>query len=141
MEYYLGEMYENGYGSLPKDGTQAASWYRKAAEYGDPQMQNNVAWSFATSSDPAIRNPAAALEYARKAVNAEKDHPDPNHLDTLAEACYVNQQYDEAVKTEQQALSLASPELVSPENKSEFEKRLEKYQLALQTNKHPLAAK
>jgi hypothetical protein len=38
----------------------------------------------------------------------------------------VNGQYEDAAKTEQQAIALASPE-----NKNVFEKRLEKYQLAL----------
>ena len=92
---------------------------------------NIAAWAFATSSDPAIRNPALALEYARKAVAAGNDHPDPNHLDTLAEAYYVNGQYDDAVKTEQRAIALASADA-----KGQFEKSLEKYQRALQSSRH-----
>lgn len=125
-EYYLGSMYENGNGGLAKDSTQAISWYRKAADHGSPGVVNNVAWAFATSSDPAIRNPKAALEYAHKAVDADKDHLDPNHLDTLAEAYYVNGQYEEAVKTEQQVITLAGSV------RNEFQKSLEKYQRAVQ---------
>jgi membrane associated rhomboid family serine protease/Tfp pilus assembly protein PilF len=125
-QYYLGQLYETGVGGLPKDSTQALYWYRKAADQNNVEALNNVAWAYATSTDPAIRNPATALEYARKAVDLGKDHPVPYHLDTLAEALYVNGQYEDAAKTEEQAIALASAE-----NKNVFEKRLEKYQLAL----------
>lgn len=125
-EYSLGKLYETGGQGLPKDVKQALYWYRKSANQDNPEALNNTAWAYATSSDPAIRNPADALQYARKAVGLEKDHPIANHLDTLAEALYANGQYAEAVKTEQQAIALASPE-----RKSDFEKQLAKYQLAL----------
>jgi membrane associated rhomboid family serine protease len=129
-QYYLGTLYETGVEGLPRDTGQALYWYRKLAEQADANSLNNVAWQYATSTDPAIRNPAGALEYARKAVSLEKDHPDPNHLDTLAEALYVNGQPEDAAKTELQAIALAPPG-----KKNEFEKRLEKYQLALKTGK------
>jgi TPR repeat protein len=129
-EYYVGTLYEAGVGGLPKDGAQALYWYHKAADQNDVEALNNVAWACATSSDPAIRNPRAALEYARKAVDLGKDHPNPNHLDTLAEALYVNDQPEDAAKTELQAIALAPPG-----EKNEFEKRLEKYQLALKSEK------
>jgi len=125
---YLATKYEHGDKELPKDSAQALFWYRKLAEHTDPNSLNNVAWEYATSDDPAIRNPAAALEYSRRAVALQKDHPDPNHLDTLAEALYINNQADEAVKTELQAIELAQPG-----QRAEFEKRLSKYQLALKT--------
>ncbi|MBZ5616648.1 MAG: rhomboid family intramembrane serine protease [Acidobacteriia bacterium] len=129
-QYYLGMSYEAGGEGLPKDTGQALYWFRKLAEQGDADSLNNVAWEYATSTDPAIRNPAAALEYARKAVDLEKDHPNSNHLDTLAEALYVNDQPEDAVKMELQAVALAPSA-----EKSGFQKRLEKYQLALQTRK------
>jgi TPR repeat protein len=125
-QYFLATFYQTGGEGLSKDAAQALYWYRKLAERGDADSLNNVAWAYATCSDPAICNPTAALEYARKAVDLGKDHPVANHLDTLAEALYVNGQYEDAVKTEQQAIALASPE-----NKNAFEKRLEKYRLAL----------
>jgi len=129
-QYYLGTLYEAGGEGLPKDTGQALYWYRKLAEQGDADSLNNIAWEYATSTDPAIRNPTAALEYARKAVNLEKDHLNPNHLDTLAESLYVNDQPEDAVKTELQAIALAPHG-----EKNEFEKRLEKYQLALKSRK------
>jgi len=125
-EYRIGKLYESGGRGIPKDDAQALFWYRKSVDHDDANALNNTAWAYATSTDPAIRNPAAALEYARKAVRLGKDHPVPNHLDTLAEALYVNQQYEEAVKTEQEAIAM-----VSPERKAAYVKQLEKYQLAL----------
>jgi TPR repeat protein len=124
-------MYERGDNGLAKDDAQALYWYRKAADQDDIEIQNDVAWTFATSSDAAIRNPAAALEYAHKAVSSEKDHPDPSHLDTLAEAYYANQQLEEAVKTEHQAIALTSSE-----NIAAFQANLERYQRALQERKN-----
>jgi GlpG protein len=125
-QYYLGQIFEYGREGWPEDHKQALYWYRKAAAQDYPDALNDLAWMYATSSDPTVRNPAAALEYSRKAVGLRKDQPDPNYLDTLAESLYVNKQHAEAVKTEQQAITLAPPE-----RKAAFEKQLEKYQLAL----------
>lgn len=115
--------------------SEALAAYRKALDLGSPDGANGVAWILATSSNPTIRNPASALEYAKKAISARKDRPDPNHLDTLAEAYYANGQYQDAVQTEQQAIAL-----VPAENKGSYEKSLEKYQHAL-SDKVPKAAK
>jgi TPR repeat protein len=135
-QYYLGTLYEAGDKTLPKDTVQALYWYGKLAQQGDADSLNNAAWEYATSADPAIRNPAAALECARKAVNLQPDHPNPNHLDTLAEALYINGQPEEAVKTEQQAIALAPPD-----EKNGFEKTLEKYQLALKSGQRQSSGK
>jgi membrane associated rhomboid family serine protease len=124
-QFILASSYEDGVDGLPKDSTQALYWYRKLAEQHNAEALNNVAWAYATSTDPAIQNPTAALECARKAVDMGKDHPVPNHLDTLAAAQYVNHQYADAAKTEQQALALASGE-----EKTTFQNRLQKYQAA-----------
>jgi membrane associated rhomboid family serine protease len=140
-QYFRGLMYTDGYGDVQKDDAQAVTWYRKAADQGLPSAQNSVAWAYATSSDPAVRNPELALKYARKAVEAGTDHPNPGHFDTLAEAYYVNQRYEEAVQAEKQALQLASPESISSEEKKDLEKRLEKYQLAVKDNVHSANSK
>ena len=134
---FLGSLYENGTEGVPRNAKQAVAWYEKAAAQGDSQVLNNVAWAYATSSNPEVRNPRKALELARKAVSLEKDHPVPSYLDTLAEACYINGLYEEAVQTEQQAIALA-PE----EGKKDFQASLEKYQKALEGSKQgPSAAK
>jgi membrane associated rhomboid family serine protease len=124
--YFLGSVYETGDLGMSQDDGQALYWYRKAAVGDDADALNNVAWVYATSRNPAIRNPAAALEYARKAVSLGKDRPNANHLDTLAEAYYVNGEYEDAVKTEQQAIAVASAD-----SKVNFQSSLRKYQLAM----------
>ncbi len=122
-QYLLGAFYEQGDKGVPKDVNQALFWYRKAAEQDNPGALNNVAWTYATSSDPAIRNPKAALEYAKRAVSLTEKEPEPSFLDTLAEAYWLNDQAEEAVKVETQAIALAPPE-----SKAEFQKQLEKFQ-------------
>jgi len=135
-QYYLGRLYEAGDKGLPKDTGQALYWYRRLEQQGDADSLNDVAWEYATSSDPAIRNPAAALECARKAVDLQQDHPNPYYLDTLAEALYVNDQPEDAVSTELQAIALASSG-----EKSGFQKRLAKYQLALKSKRQQIGGK
>ncbi len=91
----------------------------------DPKLaeaHNNLAWLYATSEDPQYRNPRAALEHARRAVELT-DWKDPNFIDTLAEAFYVNRSFDEAVRTQSRALKLA------PDNR-EFQEHMEKYRKA-----------
>jgi membrane associated rhomboid family serine protease len=133
-EYNLGMMYERGEG-VPRDEQEAVKWYRKAADQGTPDALNNAAWAYATSSNPAIRNPKLALQYATQAVAATKDHPNPAFLDTLAEAQYANEQYQKAVESELQAIALASPE-----QKGLCQKSLAKYQLAAQGAKQLVAS-
>jgi membrane associated rhomboid family serine protease len=139
-QYYLANLYEKGSAGVPKDVKQAIFWYRKAADQssaGTPNsdLLNNVAWALATSSESEVRSPAMALEFAHKAVDAEKGHPRPHILDTLAEAYYVNEKYAEAVQAEKQALGLAAAS-----EKSGYEKSMEKYQLALIGGKQTASA-
>jgi rhomboid protease GluP len=84
-----------------------------------PLAHNNLGWLYATADDPKFRDPAAALEHARKAVLLTAGRQ-PDYLDTLAEALYANGKHAEAVKIETQALELA------PGNK-EFEAHLLRY--------------
>jgi membrane associated rhomboid family serine protease len=128
--YYVAALYEKGHAGVPKDVKKAAFWYGKAAQQGatgkpNPDILNNVAWALATSSEPGVRSPAAALEYAQKAIAAEQGHPRPHILDTLAEAYYANERYEDAVKIEKQAIGLASAS-----EKENYQKSLEKYELA-----------
>jgi len=128
----IGEKYQFGQDGLPKDDMQAVAWYLKAAGEGSVEAQNRVAWLYATSTNPGVRNPVAALAYAQKAVAAEKEDADARILDTLAEAYYVNAKYSEAVKTEAQAIASADPD-----EKKDFEERMKKYEMAAQGSKKP----
>ena len=83
---------------------------------------NNLAWLYATAEDPKFRDPAAALDHARRAVALSKGR-EPDFLDTLAEALFVNHQYAEAVKAETRALQLAP-------NNREFQEHMARYRQA-----------
>lgn len=66
---------------------------------------NNLAWLYATCDDPKFRHPQQALEHARRAV-ALSGGKEAAYVDTLAEALFVNGQYEQAVETQQKALAL-----------------------------------
>ena len=68
---------------------------------------NNLAWVLATHTDATVRNGTEALLFARRAVAASEDS-ESDLLDTLAAAYAENGRFDDAVKTAQQALELAS---------------------------------
>jgi tetratricopeptide (TPR) repeat protein len=76
------------------------------ADPGNAGILNHMGWLYATAEPPTLRDPAKALEYAQRAV-AASDGGDANILDTLAEAYYVNQEFDEAIETEERALEIA----------------------------------
>jgi tetratricopeptide (TPR) repeat protein len=69
-------------------------------------LANTVAWLLATHADAAIRNGAEAVKLAEHAATLS-GRKDPAVLDTLAAAYAEAGRFDEAVKTAQQARSLA----------------------------------
>jgi membrane associated rhomboid family serine protease/Tfp pilus assembly protein PilF len=103
---------------------EAAKHYEEALEI-QPKLavaHNNLAWLFATCDDPKLRNPTAALNHALIAVKLTNGK-EPNFLDTLAEALYVNGKFKEAVDVQKKALEL------SPNN-PEFQQHMQRYQKA-----------
>ena len=76
------------------------------ADPGNAGILNQLGWLYATAEPSTLRDPAKALAYAQRAVEAS-DGRDANILDTLAEAYYANQEFDEAIKTEERALEIA----------------------------------
>ena len=73
---------------------------------GNAGILNDMGWLYATVEPSALRDPAKALAYAQRAVEASGG-TDANILDTLAEAYYANRQFDEAIETEERALEIA----------------------------------
>ena len=67
---------------------------------------NNLAWLYATCENRSLRNPGKALALAKKAVNISRE---PYVLDTYAEASFLNNDVENAVKAGKEALSKASP--------------------------------
>jgi len=124
----LGIMYEKGRGGLPQDVGQALYWYRKAADKGYASAQNNAAIILLMSHNPDIRSPRVGLDYARRAVESSKYNV--IFLITLAEAYYVDEQFDKAVETIQRAAALAPPD-----KKDECTINLQRYQQALDLSK------
>jgi tetratricopeptide (TPR) repeat protein len=79
-----------------------------------PFVENELAWIYASSDDPNIRNPSEALRLAKHAVQASPK-PVAAILDALAQAPPLKNQPAQALMTEQQP---AFPEPRNPEMQS-----------------------
>jgi TPR repeat protein len=115
----LGQMYVHGLG-VEKGYAEALKWYRKAADQGNAQGENGVAWLMATCSDASLRNGRIAVEQAQKAV-AATNRKDPNVLDTLAAAYAENGQFDQAVRTQKEAMVLITSETALKDYRSRLD--------------------
>jgi TPR repeat protein len=124
---YLGLMYEKGRGGLAQDVEKAMYWYQKAADKGYASAQNNLAVIY-LGSNPDLRNPRAALDYAQKAATSFQNNP--IFLSTLAAAYYAEGQFENAVTTQQRVIAL-----VPPDKKAEYSARLNIYVRTLEANK------
>ena len=75
-----------------------------AAEHSDSSLYlNNLAYWLATVPKPELRDPARALDLAKKAVALSSEAP--SVLDTLAEAYFVNGDIAQAIEWEQKAIA------------------------------------
>jgi len=93
---------------------EAVQHYKQALQI-EPQnaeSHNNLAWLYATCDDPKWRDPHAALEHARQAVELTQ-WKKAGFIDTLAEANFASGSYQEAVRIQVLALQLdpRDPEL------------------------------
>lgn len=100
---------------------EAAAAYEEAIALDPRQARalNNLAWLYATSGQPELRDPVRALALARRAAALD---PAPHVIDTLAESYYVNGLFAEAVIAGQRAL-----EASAPGDRAYFEAQLKKY--------------
>jgi rhomboid protease GluP len=87
--------------------SEAIQHYKEALqiEPNNAESHNNLAWLYATSEDPKWRDPHAALEHARRAVELTQ-WKEAGFIDTLAEAHYASGDYQEAVRIQVLALKL-----------------------------------
>ncbi len=87
----------------------------------DSATYNNLAWSYATASDPELRNLQLAETYALKAVElTHNKHAE--YFDTLAQVYVAMHDRDHAVQAFRNAIALASgPSLQN------YQKRLKQY--------------
>lgn len=85
--------------------SEAAAAYREALRLGlrDARLLNNLAWILATSPDPALRDPQAAVALAEEAA-AQGPDPEAGLLDTLSVAYAAAGRPEEARAAAQRAL-------------------------------------
>ncbi|NVJ60438.1 MAG: sel1 repeat family protein [Gammaproteobacteria bacterium] len=123
-EFYIGAIYLNGVGDTP-DPASALTWFKRAAAKGHKMAINNIAWIYATSSNPSLRNGERAIKLVKPLVD---DQPERAiFVDTLAAAYAENQQYDMAVEQQKEAIQLLSDK-VDQSTLDEFNQRLASYE-------------
>jgi len=110
---------------LQEDPGKAIGFLRKAARTGDANTNNQLAWLLATSRNAALRDGAAAVNYAQSAVAALQT---PATLDTLAAAYAENRQFDEAIRTQTEALGMLDDDPAQAPRQSDYRARLSAYQ-------------
>ena len=104
---------------------QAIADYTKAIELNprDAYAYNNLAWLLATCSDSKYRNGAKALDLAQTAVEFDKSYA---NLDTLAAAYAEAGSFEEAIKTQKDAIALLNKD-TDPKVLAEAKEHLERY--------------
>jgi uncharacterized protein len=119
----LADLYSRGEGGL-RNFEEAAKLYVQANDLlENAAIANNAGWFFATCENPKYRNPDLAMKYGLRAVELSEGK-NAGFLDTLAEAYFINEQYDHAVSTEERALELDS-------KNEAFKKSLSRFRAAL----------
>lgn len=110
--------------------TEAIASYRAALtrEPSHREAANNLAWLLATVPDPALRDPERAIELARGVL--ARDPGNAYVLDTLAAAYAAAGRYDEASRTQVQALGQLAAD-TDPAQHAEFRRRLDRYRSQL----------
>ncbi len=96
----------------------------------EPEIINTLAWLLLTSESKEYQDHRWALELAEKAANLKDD---AHILDTLAEAYYANENFDDAILWAEKALKKAS------DNREHYLKQLDKFKNAKknQEDKNP----
>jgi eukaryotic-like serine/threonine-protein kinase len=97
--------------------------YCEAAERGDPQTLNQVAWMLATCDESELRDGLAAVRFSEKAV-AATDRRNPAYLDTLAAAYAETGRFDKAIPVQKEAITA----LGTSEKKNALVSRLQLYE-------------
>jgi uncharacterized protein len=110
-------MYEFGLG-VATNLARAIEFLEKGGEGGF----NDLAWIYATASDPKFHNAKLSLEYALKS------HAEPKYyLDTLAAAYARDGQFDKAIEAQSKAVELLDKAEGLEHLKKDYRKRLELY--------------
>jgi serine/threonine protein kinase/Flp pilus assembly protein TadD len=105
------------------DWTGLRALLRDAANTGDVEAMNNLAWYLATSRHPAMRDGASAVRFAEQAV-AKTERKDWSLVDTLAAAYAEAGEFAKAAGVQREAISLCRDEQI----KSDLAARLKLYE-------------
>ena len=119
---FMGHCYHKPIG-VAKDEKEAVIWYTKAAEKGDVFSLSGIAWIYATSNDPKMRNGKEALKLAQKAAQ-KCDKPDPYIYAAIAAAYAEQGDFAMAVTTQEKAISV----LPDKNDEKELQANLKLYQ-------------
>jgi len=104
--------------------------YRKGIE-ADPKHHgpyNSLAWVLATCPQDQFRNGGEAVKLAQKAASLADPTMKPACLDTLAAAQAETGNFDEAVKTQKEAIGLLKKQRAPKSLLKELDARLKLYQ-------------
>ena len=100
-----------------------AECFRQAAESGETEALNSLAWLLATSPSEKVRDGGRAVAFAEKAV-AETNHKNDAYIDTLAAAYAEAGRFEQAIAVEKEAIALTK----DAEWKGQFMTRLKLYE-------------
>ena len=93
-----------------------------AAEQGDPYGLSGIAWIYATSNDPNMRNGKEAVKLSQKAIQI-RGTADPYINATLAAAYAEQGDFELAVTTQEKAISI----LTDKTREKDFQAELKSY--------------
>ena len=105
----IGDLYARGL-HVGKSLRRAGSWFRNAvkAAPNDPYLVNEVAWRFAVTHLPKLRDERFALEIMERIMaESEEARRNPAYLDTWAAAYAANGNFERAVAVQEQAVEQA----------------------------------
>ena len=105
---------------------KALLWFKKAYQLDpqDPELLNNLAWLLVTAKNPDLREPKKGL---RLALEACVERPLATHLDTLAEAWFVNHKPHKACLYSSLALDRAQEAPDYYPNQDYYQKQKERF--------------
>lgn len=101
----LALIYANGFFGQ-RSIQKATSLLKQAAKRAFPVGANNIAWFLSTIDDNPFTDSQYALELASEVVNDPEYNNNHIYVDTLAASYAANNMFNEAIETQQRAISL-----------------------------------
>ena len=121
----LGAFYLDGLG-VEKNCQLAIEWFETAAEWGYPTSASNLVWALATCPDAQYRDGHKAVQLALSIIKNTKN-PDAPHFDNLAAAYAETGNFEDAVKSQENAIELLQAQNDDPLRLLKYHFRLENY--------------